>query len=102
MKLRNIYGYATETLLTITFSLQLRFGPTPCLRTPFAVLYAMAQAEFPNSFSIKKSNFPPLLMQGQNGLFTKRYFPYFLDIFFLFRYFGLGYYNNLLVRYGVL
>ena len=52
------YRFALRGNLIVFSSLELRFGSTSCLRTRFAVLYATEQAEFSNSFPIKKSNFP--------------------------------------------
>ncbi|CAL8993973.1 unnamed protein product [Prunus brigantina] len=53
----DIYGYATELLLIVTPSLQLRFESTTCLRTRFVALYVAVQLKSPNSFPVKKSTF---------------------------------------------
>ncbi|CAL8992960.1 unnamed protein product, partial [Prunus brigantina] len=53
-EVRDIYDYATELLLIVTPSLQLRFESTTCLRTRFVALYATVQLKPPNSFPVKK------------------------------------------------
>ncbi|CAL2229980.1 unnamed protein product [Prunus armeniaca] len=58
-EVRDIYDYATEFLLIVTPSLQLRFESTTCLRTRFVALYATVQLKSPNSFPVKKSTFKP-------------------------------------------
>ncbi|KAI5351031.1 hypothetical protein L3X38_003922 [Prunus dulcis] len=59
-ELRKIYDCATELLLIVTSSLQLRFEPTTCPQTHLDVLYVTIQLKYPNSFSSKKSTFDPI------------------------------------------
>ncbi|CAL8164622.1 unnamed protein product [Prunus armeniaca] len=66
IEVRDIYGYATELLLLVTPSLQLRFESTTCLRTRFVALYATVQLKSSNSFPIKKSTFK--LIKYSRGL----------------------------------
>ena len=51
---RNIYKFATDTILPVTFSLQPRFKPTACLQIRLNTIYLEIPLVVPKSFRRRK------------------------------------------------